>query len=61
MATYTITINERTKAGRGLVNYLRSLGVIEEPNATTLKAMEDVENGNVTVYKTFEEYLESVK
>lgn len=28
MATYTITINERTKEGKGLLNYLQSLGVL---------------------------------
>ena len=33
MATYTITVNERTKEGRGLVRYLKTLGVIEIPNA----------------------------
>ena len=38
MATYTVTINERTKAGKSLVSYLRSLGVIDEPNATTMAA-----------------------
>lgn len=64
MATYTITVNERTKSGRGLVNYLKSLGMIkeeDEPNDTTLKAMADIENGNVTVFDTFEDYLEAVK
>ncbi len=64
MATYTITVNERTKSGRGLVNYLKSLGMIkeeDEPNDTTLKAMADIENGNVTVCDTFEDYLEAVK
>ncbi len=61
MATYTITVNERTKSGRGLVNYLKSLGVIDSPNEETLKAMADIENGNVTVFDTFEDYLEAVK
>ena len=61
MATYTITVNERTKAGKSLVNYLKSLGVIEEPNEETLQAMEDVEKGDITVYKTFEDYLEAYK
>ena len=59
MATYTITINERTKAGKGLVNYLRYLGVIDEvPNETTRKAMQD---GKGTVCNTFEEYLEAIR
>ena len=36
MATYTIHINERTKEGRGLVNYLREKGLIP-PIKTTGK------------------------
>ena len=47
MATYTITINERTREGKSLVK--------------TLQAMKDIEDGNVTVYKTFEDYLEAYK
>ena len=47
--------------GKSLVNYLKSLGVIEEPNDETLQAMKDIEDGNVTVYKTFEDYLEAYK
>lgn len=31
MATYTIHINERTKEGRGVVNYLREKGIIPPP------------------------------
>ena len=37
MATYTITVNERTKGGKGLVNYFKALGVIDVPNETTRK------------------------
>ena len=62
MATYTITINERTREGKSLVKYLKSLGVIDDvPNDETLQAMKDIEDGNVTVYKTFEDYLEAYK
>ena len=61
MATYTITVNERTKAGRGLVEYLRSLGVINEANDTTLNAIEELKTGKVTRCKSFEDYLASVK
>ena len=61
MATYTITVNERTREGKSLVNYLKSLGVIDVPNDETLQAMKDIEDGNVTVYKTFEDYLEAYK
>ena len=73
MATYTITVNERTKEGRGLVRYLKTLGVIEIPNETTRKAIKELPNettrkaikeldeGKGTVCNTFEEYLEAIK
>ena len=50
MATYTITINERTKEGKGLVNYLKTLGVIEVPNETTRKAIQEIREGKGTVW-----------
>ena len=62
MATYTITVNENTREGKSLVKYLKSLGVIDDvPNDETLQAMKDIEDGNVMVYKTFEDYLEAYK
>ena len=61
MVTYTITVNERTKEGKSLVNSLKSLGVIDGPNDETLQAMKDIEDGDVTEYKTFEDYLEAYK
>ncbi|MBR3303567.1 MAG: hypothetical protein IKI67_05235 [Bacteroidales bacterium] len=62
MATYTITINERTKAGKSLVEYLRNLGVIEEvPNAETLNAIKDIDNNCGIRCDTFEDYLKAIK
>ena len=61
MATYTIRVNERTKAGRGLISYLRALGVIEEPNDETMKAIAEIESGKGTRCESFEEYLEAVR
>ena len=61
MATYTITVNERTKAGKSLVGYLRSLGVIDEPNATTLAAAKELKNGGGTRCNSFEDYLKAVQ
>ena len=61
MATYTVTINERTKAGKSLVGYLRSLGVINEPNAATLSAVEEIRNGGGTRCDSFEDYLKAVE
>ena len=60
MTTYTIRVNERTKAGRALVRYLRKLGVLAEPNEATIAAMRELESGGGTRCKTFEEYLDSV-
>ena len=60
MATYTITVNERTRAGKSLIGYLRSLGVIEEPNDATLKAMEEIRSGGGTRCESFEDYLKAV-
>lgn len=61
MATYTITVNERTKAGKSLVNYLRDLGVIDEPNEATLAAVQEIKNGGGTRCETFEDYLKAVQ
>ncbi len=52
MATYTVTINERTNAGRQLLNYLLGLGLIKdkvtERKRTGLEeAEEDIRNGRV--------------
>ena len=61
MATYTITVNELTKAGKSLVNYLRDLGVIDEPNEATLAAVQEIKNGGGTRCDTFEDYLKAVQ
>ena len=44
LATCTIAVNERTEAGESLVSYLRSLGVIDGPDAETLAAVKDGES-----------------
>ena len=60
MATYTITVNERTKSGRSLIGYLRSLGVIDEPNAATLAAVKEIREGGGTRCESFDDYLKAV-
>ena len=57
MATYIINVNERTKAGKSLVQYLRALGLIKSPESKDRfdptdcdayrEAMEDVAEGRV--------------
>ena len=65
MATYTITINERTAIGRNLLRYLQSLGVVvDEKNsgaAATQKSIDELKKGKVTRCKTFDDYLKCVK
>lgn len=66
MATYTININERTSAGKALLNYLLSLGVISKSNAKTkaatngydetLQAIKEVEEGKVVRYNNFDDF-----
>ncbi|MBN1927866.1 MAG: hypothetical protein JW798_18685 [Prolixibacteraceae bacterium] len=63
----TVIIDEKTKAGKTLIEYLRHSkhAVIVEneniPNETTLKAMDEVEEGKVTTYKSTKELMASLK
>ena len=60
MATYTININERTKEGRSIVDYLRGKGLIPTPQTDNGKEATRRE-GKVTRCQTFDDYLECVK
>lgn len=60
MATYTVTIDERTKAGNSLVSYLRNLEVIDDPNEATLSAISEIRNGGGTRCDSIEDYLKAV-
>lgn len=33
MATYTITINEKTKLGKSILEFLRNMGIVVEPES----------------------------
>ena len=61
MTTYTITIDEKTKSGKSLIAYLRSLGIVQEPDETTLKAVKELKDGKVTRCSSFEDYLAKVQ
>lgn len=66
MATYTININERTKEGRSIVDYLRGKGLIPTPQTdngkeATHRALNELREGKVTRCQTFDDYLESVR
>jgi hypothetical protein len=62
----TVIINEKTKAGKSLIEYLRHSNhatIIEDkqPNAQTLKAIKDIEEGKVTSYKSAKDLMSSLK
>ena len=64
MATYTINIDERTAAGKSLLNYLRAIGILLEKTRgneakgknATLQAIKDTEEGRVTKYASFDDF-----
>ena len=65
MATYTITVNERTNGGRALMAYLRELGVLVEKRTTTKKSsfarsQEDIRNGRVESFASSDEMFQSL-
>ena len=52
MATYTITVNERTHGGRALMAYLKELGVLVEKQMSNKKSSytrskEDIRKGRI--------------
>ena len=65
MATYTITVNERTNGGKALMAYLRDLGVLVEKRSTVkrssyMRSKEDVRNGRVEAFSNSEELFQSL-
>ena len=65
MATYTITVNERSNWGRTLMAYLRELGVLVEKKSPTKKScyaqsQEDIRKGRVESFSSSEEMFKSL-
>ena len=65
MATYTITVNERTNGGKALMAYLRDLGVLIEKRPTVrrssyMRSKEDVRNGRVETFSNSEDLFQSL-
>ena len=65
MATYTITVNERSNWGRALMAYLRELGVLVEKKSSAKKSSyahskEDIRKGRVESFTSSEEMFESL-
>ena len=67
MATYAITLNERTSTGKALLNLIKSLGILVKPiqstndeRSTTLRAIREANEGKGTLCEDFEDYLKKV-
>ena len=65
MATYTITLNERTASGKALMAYLKALGVLVQkvsPNSkgSYLRSQEDIKAGRVEKFASSDEMFDSL-
>ena len=65
MATYTITLNERSTSGKALMVYLKTLGVLMQkvtPKAKSsyLRSQEDKQAGRVEKFSSSEEMFKSL-
>ena len=65
MATYTITLNERTAKGKALIEYLKALGVLmhkvsPKAKSSYLRSQEDKQAGRVEKFSSSEEMFKSL-
>ncbi len=65
MATYTITLDERTSGGKALMEYLKALGVLVKkttPKAKSsyLRSQEDKKAGRIETFSSSEEMFKSL-
>jgi hypothetical protein len=65
MATYIITLNERTTSGKALMEYLQALGVLmhkvsPKNKSSYLRSQEDIKAGRVEKFSSSEEMFESL-
>lgn len=61
MATYTVTINERTNIGKQLVAFLKGIGAIKDEKKGTLdQALKDVEEGRVYTAESVEDMMKQI-
>lgn len=65
MATYTITLNERTSSGKALMAYLEALGVLvskvaPKKKSSYLRSQEDKQAGRVEKFSSSEEMFDSL-
>ena len=62
MTTITLSYNERNKTAQAVVKFIESLGVFkilkdDEPNATTIKAIEEVKSGKTYKASSLQDML----
>ena len=65
MATYTITLNERTSSGKALMAYLEALGVLiskvtPKTKSSYIRSQEDKLAGRVEKFSSSEEMFKSL-
>lgn len=65
MATYTITINERSSSGKALMAYLQALGVLikkvsPKNKSSYQRSQEDKKAGRVEEFSSSEEMFKSL-
>ena len=65
MATYTITLNERTTSGKALMSYLQALGVLVKKVTPAKKSsyecsQDDIREGRVESFKSADDMFKSL-
>ena len=65
MATYTITLNERSSSGKALIRYLQALGVLiskvsPKSKSSYQRSQEDIKAGRVEQFSSSEEMFKSL-
>jgi hypothetical protein len=65
MATYTITLNERTASGKALMAYLQALGVLIKKvkpakKSSYERSQEDIREGRIEEFASSEEMFKSL-
>ncbi|MBQ6063572.1 MAG: hypothetical protein IJK42_15025 [Prevotella sp.] len=65
MATYTITLNERTASGKALMTYLKALGVLVQKVSPSQKSsyersQEDIREGKIEKFSSADEMFKSL-
>lgn len=65
MATYTITLNERTTSGKALLSYLQAMGVLVKkvapsPKSSYERSQDDIREGRIEKFSSAEEMFNSL-